>query len=59
MESAQNRATKCHCCDALVYSEIDFCCKQSGREYKSRSKGIRKEQRSFLICVCTLNPDYI
>ena len=46
LESAQNRATKRRYCDALVYSEIDFCCKQGGRDYKSRSKGIRKEQRS-------------
>ena len=47
--SWSSRAPKRHYSDALVYSEIDYACKQGVCEYKSRSKGIRKIQRSVVL----------
>ena len=45
VQAAQKRAPNRHFLDNLTYSELDYACVHGGREYKSRSKGIRKSQR--------------
>ena len=49
LEAGQSHTPKRCYSDALVYSEIDYACKQGGREYKSQSKGVRKIQRSVVL----------
>jgi len=44
IKTAKQRAPNRHFNADLIYSEITYCCKEGGKEYKSESKGERPKQ---------------